>query len=78
MLTFDTAVEAFAHAQAEGVALGDEVADAAQATATSVVARDAASRSRSRYSIARAGSCRPPRPELRAVSCAEASLIPAL
>ena len=37
MLASNTAAEAFAHAQAEGVALGDEVARAAQATATSVV-----------------------------------------
>jgi len=34
----NTAAEAFAHAAAEGVALGDEVARAAQATARGVVA----------------------------------------
>ena len=38
ILTANTAAEAFAHAEAEGVALGDEVARAAQDTAAAVVA----------------------------------------
>jgi cobalt-precorrin-5B (C1)-methyltransferase len=38
ILTANTAAEAFAHAEAEGVALGDEVANAARETAAAVVA----------------------------------------
>ena len=38
ILTANTAAEAFAHAEAEGVALGDEVAHAARETAAAVVA----------------------------------------
>jgi cobalt-precorrin-5B (C1)-methyltransferase len=38
ILTANTAAEVFAHAEAEGVALGDEVARAAQDTAAAVVA----------------------------------------
>jgi cobalt-precorrin-5B (C1)-methyltransferase len=38
ILASNTAAEAFAHAQAEGVALGDEVAQAAQEAAAAVVA----------------------------------------
>jgi cobalt-precorrin-5B (C1)-methyltransferase len=38
ILTANTAAEAYAHAQAEGIGLGDKVAQAAQATAADVVA----------------------------------------